>query len=94
MAVVVVLGNGPHQEGAEHEEADKIGGGKIATTGKFLSRANIRVRVTPVSRKAGKHYFLPCLTSGTPGDHTGVPSWKGGSEIMASGIVGAGRVRR
>lgn len=57
----------PYQEGTEHEEADKIGNGKIATTGKFLARAKVRLRVTSISRKAGKHYLLPCLTGGTPG---------------------------
>lgn len=70
-----MLGNGSHQEGTEHEEADEIGDGKIATTGKLFTRAEVRLRITPISGKAGKHYLLPCLTSGTPGGgHTGVAS--------------------
>lgn len=93
MTVVVVVESSPHQEGTEHEEADKIGNGKIATTGKLLSRAEVRLRVTPIPRKASKHYLLPCLTGGTPGDHTGVPSWMRGNEVMVSGIVEAGWVK-
>lgn len=87
-------GNGPHQEGTEHEETDKIGDGKIAATGKLLTRADVRLRVTPTPRKAGKHYLLPCLTGGTPGGSHKGPSLRGGYEVMASGIEGAGGVRR
>lgn len=86
-------GKDPHQEGTEHEEADKVGDGKIAATGKLLARAEVRLRVTATPGKAGKHYLLPCLTGGTPGDHTWVPSWRGGYEVIASGIVGVGGVR-
>ena len=63
--------NGPHQEGTEHEEADKIGDGKIAATGKLLARADVRFRVTPTPGKAGEHYLLPRLTGGTPRGHMG-----------------------
>lgn len=78
----------PYQEGTEHEEADKIGNGKIATTGKFLSWAKVRLRVTSISRKASKHYLLPCLTSGTPGEgHTGMAFWKS-SKVMSNTVVG------
>lgn len=69
------MGIGSYQECTEHEEADKIGYGKIATTAKLLTRAEVRLRVTPAPRKAGEHYLLPCLTSSTPGGHTVVPSW-------------------
>lgn len=82
--------SGPHQEGTKHKEADKISDGKIAATGKFLSRAEVRLGITPIPRKGSKHYLLPCLTSGTPGDHTEVPPWRGSYEIIASGIMGAG----
>lgn len=78
----------PYQEGTEHEEADKIGNGKIATTGKFLAWAKVRFRVASISGKASKHYLLPCLTSGTPGEgHRGVAFWRG-SKVMSSTVVG------
>lgn len=90
-------GNDPHQEGTEHEEADKIGNGKIAPAGKLFSRAEVRLWVTPISRKAGKHYLLPCLTSGTPGvcgGYIGVKSWRKGYEVMANDVMGSREVKR
>lgn len=61
-----------YQEGAEHVESDEINYGKSTATRHLLPRVVVRLWVTQLPWHTGQHNLLPCLSSGTSGEHTGM----------------------
>lgn len=54
-----------HQVGTEHEEADEVNVGQIASTCELLSWLDFRFRVTASAGQGGQHDLLPLLPGGT-----------------------------
>lgn len=64
-----------HQEGTQTIEAQEVDDGKVGPAGVFLSRQEVRLRVTLLSIHGSHHDLLPVLSSGTSGhDSTEVSS--------------------
>lgn len=55
-----------HQVSTEHEEADEVDVGQVATTGELFARLSVGFWVTASTRQSCQHNLLPLLSSGTP----------------------------
>lgn len=74
--------SGSHQESTQHEEADEVNDGEVASAAELLSWFVVRLRIAAFPWKAGQHDLLPRFTCGTPvhthtHPHTGKPAETG-----------------
>lgn len=62
----LIFGGFAYQVSTEHEEADEVKVGQVATTGELFTRLNVGFWVTASARQSCQHDLLPLLSSGTP----------------------------
>lgn len=55
-----------HQVSAEHEEADEVDVGQVATTGELFAGLSVGFWVTASTGQSCQHNLLPLLSGGAP----------------------------